>query len=106
MDDEIENMNFPELKLTVLSACSTALGEIDSDGIQGLQRAFRVAGSKNIICSLKDVNDYWTEQFMTILYKDLSNGISIYDSFRNTQRRLYEAEPDKKDVWSSFILIE
>ena len=106
MDDEIENMNFPELRLTVLSACSSALGEIDSDGIQGLQRAFRIAGSKNIICSLKEVNDYWAEQFMILLYQNLANGISIYDSFRNTQRRLYEAEPDKKDVWSSFILIE
>lgn len=106
MDDEIENMNFPELKLTVLSACSTALGEIDSDGIQGLQRAFRVAGSKNIICSLRDVKDYSTELFMTLLYQDLANGMSIYDSFRNTQRRLYEAEPYEKDLWSSFILIE
>lgn len=106
MDDEIENMNFPNLKLTVLSACNSALGEIDSDGIQGLQRAFRIAGAKNIICSLKKVDDYWTEQFMILLYQNLTNGFSIYDSFRNTQKRLYEKEPDKKDIWSSFILIE
>lgn len=105
-DDEIENMNFPELRLTVLSACSTALGDIDSDGIQGLQRAFRVAGSKNIICSLREVNDYWTEQFMVLLYQNLANGCSIYDSFRNAHKSLYDAEPDKNHVWSSFILIE
>lgn len=105
-DDEIENMSFPDLKLTVLSACGTALGEIDSDGIQGLQRAFKIAGSKNIICSLRDVNDYWTRLFMTLLYQNLADGASVYDAFRDTQRRLYEAEPDKTDLWSSFILIE
>lgn len=105
-DDEIENMNFPNLKLTVLSACSTARGEIEADGIQGLQRAFRVAGAKNIICSLRDVSDYWTEQFMTLLYRNLADGRSIYDSYRNAQRRLYEVEPDINHVWSSFILIE
>lgn len=106
MDDEIENMNFPNLKLTVLSACSTALGELDSDGIQGLQRAFRIAGAKNIICSVRNVNDYWTQQFMILLYQNLAAGGSVYDSFRNTVRLLYEREPDKENVWSSFILIE
>lgn len=104
--EEIEVMNFPNLQLTVLSACYSGLGEIDSDGIQGLQRAFRIAGSKNIICSLNKVDDYWSAQFMGELYKNLTEGQSIYDSFRNAQINITLAAPDNPVAWSSYILIE
>ena len=104
--EEIEVMNFPKLQLTVLSACDSGLGEINSDGIQGLQRAFKIAGSKNIICSLNKVDDYWSAQFMGELYKNLAEGLSIYDSFRNAQISIKLAAPDNPVAWSSYILIE
>lgn len=104
--EEIEVMNFPNLQLTVLSACDSGLGDINSDGIQGLQRAFRIAGSKNIICSLNKVNDYWSAQFMGELYKNLAEGQSIYDSFRNAQMSIMLAAPENPVAWSSYILIE
>lgn len=104
--EEIETMNFSNLQLTVLSACDSGLGEIDYDGIQGLQRAFRIAGSKNIICSLNKVNDYWSAQFMGKLYENLSAGLTIYDSFRLAQKSIREAAPDDPIAWSSYILIE
>lgn len=103
---EIELMNFPNLQLTVLSACDSGLGEINGEGIQGLQRSFRIAGSKNIICSLNKVNDYWSAQFMGELYKNLADGLSIYDSFRNAQLSIKLAAPDNPVAWSSYILIE
>lgn len=104
--DEIETMNFPDLNLTVLSACDTGLGSIDSDGVWGLQRAFRIAGSKSIICTLNKVNDYWTSQFMDLFYEHAAKGESIYDSFQYAQKSLYKSEPDSPEIWSSFILIE
>lgn len=104
--EEIEVMNFPNLQLTVLSACDSGLGEINSEGAQGLQRAFRIAGSKNIICSLNKVNDYWSAQFMGELYKNLAEGLSIYDSFRKAQIDIKTAAPDNPEAWSSYILIE
>ena len=54
--EEIEMMNFPNLELTVLSACETGIGDIDNDGVWGLQRAFRIAGTKSLICSLTNLD--------------------------------------------------
>lgn len=104
--EEIELLNFPHLHLTVLSACDTGLGEIDSDGVWGLQRAFRIAGSKALICSLSKVDDYWTAQFMDVFYQQAARGNTIYDSFQKAQKWLYTELPDHPEVWSSFILIE
>lgn len=104
--EEIENMTFPNLHLTVLSACDSGLGDIDSEGVWGLQRAFRIAGSKSLICSLKRIDDYWTAQFMDAFYEYAGQGKSIYESFHHAQKGLFEAEPNNPDIWSSFILIE
>lgn len=104
--EEIELLNFPALKLTVLSACDTGLGEIDGEGIWGLQRAFRIAGSRNIICTLTKVDDYWTAQFMAVFYEQAAQGKTIYDSFHTAQQWLYKELPDNPEIWSSFILIE
>ena len=104
--EEIELMNFQNLNLTVLSACDTGLGEIDSEGVWGLQRAFRMAGTKSLICSLTKVDDYWTAQFMDAFYEQAAKGKSIYDSFHTAQQWLYRELPDNPEIWSSFILIE
>ncbi|MDE6669344.1 MAG: CHAT domain-containing protein [Muribaculaceae bacterium] len=104
--EEIELLNFPELRLTVLSACDTGLGEIDGEGVWGLQRAFRIAGSRNIICTLTKVDDYWTAQFMAVFYEQAAQGKTIYDSFHAAQQWLCKELPDNPEIWSSFILIE
>lgn len=104
--EEIELMNFPNLQLTVLSACDTGLGEVDSEGVWGLQRAFRIAGTKSLICSLSKVDDYWTAQFMDAFYEQAAKGNTVYDSFHTAQRWLRHELPDNPEIWSSFILIE
>ena len=98
--DEIENLNFPNLKLVVLSACDTGLGKTNIDGVWGLQRAFRIAGAQNMIVSLKKVDDELTQSFMINFYKNLIIGKSIYDSFWEA---MYNADEDTRN---SFILIE
>jgi len=104
--EEIEAMSFPNLRLTVLSACESGLGDIDSDGVWGLQRAFRIAGSKSLICSLRKIPDYETALFMDAFYEKAGAGETIYDSFHHAQKALYDAYPDNPEIWSSFILIE
>lgn len=104
--EEIEQMNFPNLQLTVLSACDTGLGDIDEEGVWGLQRAFRIAGTKSLICSLRKVDDYWTAQFMDAFYEQAVQGKTIYDSFHTAQRWLRHELPDNPEIWTSFILIE
>lgn len=104
--EEIELMSFPNLQLTVLSACDTGLGATDSEGVWGLQRAFRIAGTKNLICTLSEVDDYWSAQFMDLFYEQLGKGAAIYDAFHNAQKTLREENPDNPEIWTSFILIE
>lgn len=104
--DEIENMSFPNLHLTVLSACDSGLGDVDSEGVWGLQRAFRIAGSKSLICSLRKIDDYWSAQFMDAFYEYAGQDRTVYDSFHYAQKMLYAAEPNSPEIWSSFILIE
>ena len=98
--DEIENLYFPDLKLVVLSACETGLGETNIDGVWGLQRAFRIAGAQNIIVSLKKVDDELTQAFMIDFYRNLTNGDSIYKSFWKAMDNADE------ETRNSFILIE
>ena len=104
--EEIELMKFPNLQLTVLSACDTGLGDIDPDGVWGLQRAFRIAGTKSLICSLTKIDDYWTAQFMDAFYEQAGNGKTIYDSFHTAQRWLRHELPYNPEIWTAFILIE
>lgn len=104
--EEIELMTFPNLQLTVLSACETGLGDMDPDGVWGLQRAFRIAGTKSLICSLTKVDDYWTAQFMDAFYEQAEQGNTIYESFHTAQRWLRHELPDNPEIWTAFILIE
>ena len=98
--NEIENLYFPNLKLVVLSACETGLGETNIDGVWGLQRAFRIAGAQNMIVSLRKVDDDLTQSFMVNFYKNLTLRKSIYNSFCAAMDNADE------ETRNSFILIE
>lgn len=105
-NDEIENMTFPNLKLTVLSACDTGLGDVDSEGVWGLQRAFRIAGTESLICSLSEISDKWTAKFMDVFYKEVTSGKNIYEAFHTAQDYLFRKNKRNPQIWASMILIE
>lgn len=104
--EEIENMSFPNLKLTVLSACQTGLGDVDGEGVWGLQRAFRIAGTQSLICTLDYVDDFWTQRFMKEFYESLAQGQTIYKSFYDARNSIYKENMSNPKIWAKFILIE
>lgn len=104
--EEIENMSFPNLKLTVLSACQTGLGDIDGEGVWGLQRAFRIAGTQSLICTLDYVDDFWTQRFMKEFYEGLAQGQTKYKSFYDARNSIYKENMSNPKIWAKFILIE
>lgn len=103
---EVSNMNLRNTKLAVLSACETGLGDIHgSEGVYGLQRAFKIAGVENLIMSLWKVPDLETAEFMQAFYKNVFSGQMISNAFYSAQRQLknkYRNEPYK---WAAWILV-
>ncbi len=103
---EVSNMHLPNTRLAVLSACETGLGDIQgSEGVYGLQRAFKMAGVQNLVMSLWKVPDQETSEFMQQLYKNLFSKQSIEDAFYNAQslmRTKYRKDPYK---WAAWVLI-
>jgi len=79
------------MRLTVLSACETGLGEYtQAEGVQGLVRAFHVAGCPNVVASLWKVNDDATAALMTKFYRELwDEGKSSAEALRAAQLLLY-----------------
>lgn len=101
---EVVNIDLRKNKLVVLSACETGLGDIkDGEGVYGLQRAFKMAGTENIIMSLWKVPDNETSEFMNFFYELLFTEHNINQAFTETQnlmRKKYDPF-----YWAAFVLV-
>lgn len=104
---EISNLDLSNTDLVVLSACETGLGDIEgSEGVYGLQRAFKMAGVKTIIMSLWEVPDAETAEFMKLFY---SNWIDTNDyklAFKTAQKTMMQKYRNDPDKWAAFVLFE
>jgi CHAT domain-containing protein/Tfp pilus assembly protein PilF len=68
--DEARTLSLEGTELTVLSACQTALGSLrGGNGVDGLRRAFLIAGSEAVVASLWRVSDPATRSLMTRYYE-------------------------------------
>lgn len=104
--DEISRLDLSNTSLVVLSACETALGDIDNtEGVIGLQRAFKNAGVDNIIMSLWPVGDKQTALLMSYFYKYLLDNDNINVSLQKAMNKVKEKYPNPID-WAGFVLME
>lgn len=102
---EVTQIDMRKTELIVLSACETGLGEIKgSEGVYGLQRAFKMAGVKYIISSLWQVPDKETVEFMTIFYTNLSKSNDIRLAFEMAQHEMRLKY--KPYFWAAFVLTD
>lgn len=107
LSSEISELDFSNTDLVVLSACQTALGYVKSEGVYGLQRAFKLAGVNSLIMSLWKVDDDATQLLMTSFYKNLMNGMPKREALINAQKEVRET-PGFNDPynWAAFILLD
>jgi tetratricopeptide (TPR) repeat protein len=106
---EISKLDLRGLDLVVLSACQTALGDVDNEGVYGLQRGFKKAGAKTMLMSLDKVDDEATKILMVEFYKNLMNGKTKHQSLKDAQKNLRlvdNGKYDKPEYWASFIMLD
>lgn len=104
--EEIFHKNLIGTDLVVLSACETGKGEqVDGAGVFGLVRAFKLAGTENVIMSLWPVSDEATELLMTTFYSNMiEKDQSVNEAFSNARKKVREVYLHP-GYWSAFILI-
>ena len=104
---EIYGLDLAEVSLVTLSACETAVGEINPGAeIATLSQAFSVAGSKTMLGSLWKVDDEATAFLMTSFYRNLTEGKSKAESLRLAQLETAgQGRFANPFFWSGFVLI-
>jgi CHAT domain-containing protein len=85
--EALAGLDLSGLELAVLSACETGLGEAASgEGVFGLQRAFHLAGTRNVVASLWNVSDNATAALMAKFYHGLwQEGKTPLEALRQAQ---------------------
>ncbi|XOV91692.1 MAG: CHAT domain-containing protein [Bacteroidota bacterium] len=102
---EAMNLVLDETSLVVLAACETGLGTIQNgEGVFGLQRAFLVAGAKNVLISLVKINDNAARTFMNMFYKQLLEKQDSQQAFFAARTEFKKVE-DNPYNWGAYILV-
>ena len=92
--------------MVVLSACETGLGfNENSEGVYGLQRAFKLAGVDKILMSLWKVSDYHTSELMKLFYSNIASGMTIEKALKDAQDTI-RAEYTSPLYWGGFVLLD
>lgn len=103
---DITRMDLSKTKLVVLSACYTGEGIIRSDGVFGLQRAFKKAGAKSLVMSLWNESDEVGSQFMSVFYSHLlTENIDPKKAFKLAKMEIRRRFPHPQ-FWANFIMID
>lgn len=106
---EISRLNLSGVGMVVLSACESGLGEINSEGVTGLQRGLKRAGVQTLVMSLWKVDDAATSLLMKDFYRNLLMGSQPSEALRSAQRTLCAVDGGRYAnplYWAAFIVLD
>ncbi len=103
---DVAQMNLRQCSLAVLSACETGLGKLGEDGVFGLQRGFKNAGTQTLLMSLRPVDDAATTELMVSFYRHMMSGKSKHEALSLAQQELRDKGYKESKYWATFILLD
>ena len=92
-------------KLVVLSCCHSADGQIRSEGVVGIARAFLGSGARSVLVTLWAIQDEATEQFMSRFYEHLVGGESASEALHQAMKWMRTNGFSDVEEWAPFMLI-
>ena len=116
IDDPSQKLTLRELydlesnnELVVLSACSTAEGEIAAgEGVLSLARGFFYAGAKSVVSTLWAVNDQSSAIIMSEFYRQLKQGKRKDVALQQAKLHYLDSvdsEYQDPKYWAAFIVM-
>ena len=106
--NDIARLDLSNTDMVVLSACQTGQGKATSEGLYGLQRAFKKAGVGTIVMSLWNVSDKTTSEFMTTFYECLADKTNAWNkrkAFEQAKQIIRNKYPDPFH-WAAFVMLD
>ena len=106
--NDIARMDLSDTDMVVLSACKSGQGKATSEGLYGLQRAFKKAGVGTIVMSLWNVNDKVTSEFMVAFYEQLTDKANVWNkrkAFEEAREIIRKKYPDPY-YWAAFVMLD
>ena len=104
---DVLSLDLSNTNLMVLSACQTGLGDTQSgEGIQGMRRAFELAGVHTLICTLWKVDDLASAILMTAFYKNLlENRMSKTSALSAAKEYIRSITPEQLELdgWEAYV---
>lgn len=106
--DLISKTDLSGTELVVLSACQSGQGHATSEGLYGLQRAFKKAGAGTIIMTLWDISDKKSMEFMVLFYECLTSEKNKWDKRKAFEqaRRIFRKKHPSPYYWAGFIMLD
>ena len=93
-------------RLVVLSCCHSGRGEVNSEGVVGIARAFLAAGARSVLASLWAISDEATFEFMKSFYQHLKDGEGGSVALHQAMKTLGDSEKfSAANYWAPFVLI-
>ena len=93
-------------RLVVLSCCHSGKGEVKSEGVVGIARAFLFAGARSVMVSLWAIDDEATMEYMRSFYQHLKDGKSASVALQKAVKCLRNSNRfSAPKYWAPFVLI-
>lgn len=104
---EIADLDLSSTDMVILSACETGQGDPTlTEGVNGLQRGFKLSGVNTVVMSLWEVNDLAGRKFMEEFFSRLAGDSERHKAFREAQMLLKQQYPRDPFMWAPFVMLD